>query len=78
MPEKRVSPEDVERYKRWAMIKFREILRGARVTEQIGRWVSGEMGAEYRFRVDIALNEEAKHFVDDPKNAERLNQERLV
>ncbi len=31
MPEKRVSPEEIDRYKRWAMIQFRTMLRGARI-----------------------------------------------
>jgi hypothetical protein len=78
MPERRVSPEEIERYKRWVMMKFREILRGARVTEQLMRWASGELGEEYRFRLDISLNDETKKFVDNPENAEKLNQERLV
>jgi hypothetical protein len=78
MPEKRVSTEEIEKYKRWAMMKFREMLRGIRVTDQITRWASGEMGDEYRFRLDIAMNDEARKFIEDPANAEKLGQERLV
>jgi hypothetical protein len=78
MPERRVSPEEIDQFKRWAMMKFREILRGARVTEQIRRWASGEMGPEYRFRVDIALNEEARTFIENPENKARLEKELLA
>jgi len=77
MSEKRVSPEEIDRVKQWAMIKFREILRGARVTEQITRWASGELG-EYRFNVNMVLNDETKRFIDDRTNTEKLNQERLI
>lgn len=77
MAEKRVSPEEIERIKQWAMIKFREILRGARITEQITRWAAGELG-EYRFNINMVLNDEAKKFIDDRTNAEKLSQEKLV
>lgn len=77
MPEKRVSPEEIDRYKRWALLKFREMLRGARITEQIQRFASGEMGADYRFKVDIVLNAEARQFVENPANKEKLEQQKL-
>lgn len=78
MPERRVSPEEINQFKRWALMKFREILRGARVTEQIRRWASGEMGPEYRFQVDIALNDETRTFIENPENKARLEKELLA
>jgi hypothetical protein len=76
--EKRVSPEEIDRYKRWAMMKFKELLRGARVTEQIQRWASGELGTDYRFLVDIVLNQNAKEFVENPSNKEKLNEQNII
>ena len=78
MPEKLVSPEEVEKYKRWAMIRFRAMLRGNRVTEQIQRWLAGELGPEYRFQIEFSFNEDAANFVGSPVNAEKLAQEKLT
>jgi hypothetical protein len=78
MPEKRVSTEDVERYKRWAMIRFRALLRGNRVTEQIQRWLAGELGPEYRFSIEFTFNDDAVSFVGNPSNADALSQEKLT
>ena len=73
-----VSPEKVEKAKKWALMKFREVLRGARCTEQIQRWLSGELGPEgYRFQLELALDDKAQKFIEDPKNAEALSKETL-
>lgn len=73
-----VAPEKVEKAKKWALMKFREILRGARCTEQIQRWLSGELGPEgYRFALELALDEKAQKFIEDPKNAEALSKETI-
>lgn len=71
------SAEKVEKAKKWAMLKFREILRGARVTEQIQRFLSGEL-PEYRFQVELVLDERTTTFIADAKNAEKLDGEKLV
>ena len=74
-----VPAEKVERAKKWALMKFREILRGARCTEQIQRWLSGELDPEgYRFQLELALDDKTKKFIEDPKNIEMLNKENLV
>lgn len=77
MPEKIVSSEEVDRYKRWAMIQFRTMLRGARISDQIRRWLAGELGPEYRFQIEFAFNDAASNFVGDPRNASKLAQEKL-
>lgn len=74
----KAPPEKVEAVKKWALIKFREMLRGAKLTEQVQRWLSDELGPEYRFNVEIAMTGETRIFIDDPKNREKLGQERLV
>jgi hypothetical protein len=71
------SVEKVEKAKKWAMLKFRESLRGARVTEQIQRFLSGEL-PEYRFQVELVLDERTKTFIEDSKNTEKLDNEKLV
>ena len=78
MAQRQVSPEEVERYKRWAMIRFRQMLRGNRITEQIQRWLAGELGPEYRFSIEFAFNDEATSFVGNTANAESLAQEKLT
>jgi hypothetical protein len=76
----KVPLDQVERTKKWMLMKFRQSLRGARVTEQITRFLGGEFGDEvpYRFQTETVLNEEGKKFINDPKNFEKLNQERLI
>jgi len=76
MPEKQVSEEEIRKYKQWAIIQFRKMLRGDRISDQIKRWLSGEMGQEYRFQIEFAFNEEASLFVTDPRNAPVLGEER--
>lgn len=76
MPERPVSEEEVRKYKQWALIQFRRMLRGNRITEQVQRWIAGELGPEYRFQIEFAFNEEASNFVNDPRNAALLGQEK--
>lgn len=78
-PPIRVPADQVEKTKKWLLMKFRQSLRGARVTDQITRFLGGEFGDDpYRFQMEMVLNEEARKFIGDPKNSEKLNQERLV
>lgn len=77
MPEKQVSEAEIRKYKQWALIQFRKMLRGNRITEQVRRWATGELGAEYRFQIEFAFNEEAANFVNDPRNVEVLGSERI-
>lgn len=72
-----VPQEKVEQTKKWLLLKFREMLRGAKITTQITRWLSGELGDEYRFQTEIGLDGNAKDFIEDRKNGERLNLEKL-
>lgn len=69
-----VRTEDL---KRWAMIKFRAMLRGKKLTEQFERWAVGELGRDYLFRVELRLNDEAATFVSDSANRAQLDAERL-
>jgi len=78
MSDTKMGPERVDAVKKWALIRFREMLRGAKLTEQIQRWMTGEFGEQYRFSVEIALTEETKTFVENPKNSDKLETERLV
>lgn len=71
------TADEIEKAKKWALIHFREMLRGVRLTEQMTRWLSGELPA-YRFNVEIALDDKAKRFITDPKNAEKLGKETLI
>ncbi len=73
-----VSPEQVEKTKKWVLMKTREILRGARATDNIKRWLSGELGPEHIFRTEVVLNDSTHAFVLDQRNAEVLGKERLV
>jgi len=77
MAERPVSAEEVLKYKKWALIKFRQMLRGNRITEQVQRFIAGELGAEYRFQIEFAFNEEAANFVNDPRNTDALGAERI-
>lgn len=77
MAERQVSPEEVAKYKRWAMIQFRKMLRGERISEQIRRWLAGEMGPAYRFQIEFSFNEDAANFVNDPRNQTLLGEERI-
>lgn len=76
--ERPVSPDQLDKAKKWALMKFREMLRGQRVTEQFKRYLSGELGPEYRFNVEMVVNDEMYKFIGDPKNAERLSKETLI
>ena len=76
MPEKQVSEEEVRKYKQWALIRFRKMLRGERISDQIKRWASGEMGPEYRFQIEFSFDDEAANFVGDPRNKTVLDKER--
>jgi len=60
------------------MIRFRAMLRGRRVTEQVERWLAGELGPEYRFQIEFSFNEDAASFVSNPANAEKLAKENLT
>lgn len=73
-----VTQESIDKAKKWALIKFREMLRGAKITEQMKRYLSGELERSYRFQVEIAMDEKMTDFIDDPRNREVLNQERLL
>lgn len=78
MAEAKVPPELVDAAKKWALIKYREVLRGARITEQIQRWLSGELGSDYRFQIEMVFDDKARGFIGDPQNKENLGKERLV
>jgi hypothetical protein len=78
MAEAKVSPEQVDAAKKWALIKFRGILRGARITEQIQRWLSGELGSDYRFQIEMVFDDKSLSFLGDSKNRETLGKETLV
>ena len=77
MADRQVSEAELQKYKQWALIQFRKMLRGNRITDQIKRWATGELGAEYRFQIEFAFNEEAANFVNDPRNSEVLGAERI-
>lgn len=78
MPDPQVVPqEDVERTKKWLMLRFREMLRGAKLTTQLTRWVSGELGDSYAFINEIVLDPKVKDFINNPKNADALKEEKL-
>jgi hypothetical protein len=72
-----VPPENVERTKKWLMLRFREMLRGAKLTAQITRWLSGELGDSYNFINEVSLDPKAKTFIESPKNTDLLNEEKL-
>lgn len=72
-----VPQEKVERTKKWLLMKFREMLRGAKLTSQITRWNSGELGDSYTFINEITLDPKALAFIENPSNSEALNQEKL-
>jgi len=76
-PTKTVSKDKVDRVKRRLLMNFRQMLKGAKLTENITRFLSGELGASYRFQSEIVLNEEIVRFADDPKNSEALSKENL-
>lgn len=80
MPPIKVPADQVDKAKKWMLMKFRQSLRGARITDQIVRYLGGEFGegTPYRFQIEMVLNEEAQKFISDPKNFDKLNQERLV
>ncbi len=75
--EKIVTPDRLDKTKKWALMKFRELLRGARVTNEMKRFLSGELPT-YRFQVEIALTPDTEKFIDNPKNSERLSKETLL
>lgn len=77
MVEKQISAEEINKYKKWALIQFRRMLRGNRITEQIQRWAVGELGPEYRFQIEFVFNDEAANFVNDPRNAQAFSQEKI-
>lgn len=79
MPEvpQSVSQDEVDRTKQWLLLKFREMLRGAKLTTQITRWNSGELGDSYAFINEVILDTKAKNFITDPKNAAILKEEKL-
>ncbi len=78
MPEgQKADMQKVDDAKRWLLIRFREMLRGAKLTDQITRFVSGELGSSYRFQTEIALDDRAVEFIRNPKNADRLKAENL-
>jgi len=72
-----VEQQKVDNAKRWLLIKFREMLKGAKLTDQVTRYLSGELGSSYRFHVDIGLDENALNFIGDPANADKLKAENL-
>ena len=76
--EKPVSPEQIDKAKKWILMKTREVLRGARATDNIKRWLSGELGQEHVFRTEVVLNDVTHGFITDPRNTETLGKERLV
>lgn len=73
------APTDirVEDLKAWAMVRFREMLRGARLTGQFQRWADGEIGKNYMFKIEMVLNDEAADFVRSPANRAKLDAEKL-
>ena len=72
-----VPKEKVDQIKRRLLMKFREMLRGAKLSENILRFLSGELGESYRFQTEIVLDETLVKFIEDPSNREKLMQERL-
>lgn len=73
-----MSKPTVDDLKRWALRKFRERLRGRRLSEQFERWVSGEMGRDYTFQIEMTLDDDTARFFNDPANREKLRAEHLA
>lgn len=77
VPSRIPSKEEIDRAKKWMLIRFRQLLRGAVMTEKVNRWLSGEL-PQYSFRVEIMLTQEAKDYLNNPANLPLLEKETLA
>ena len=71
------TDEVVDTMKRWAVARFREILRRPDVTDNFRRVVAGDF-KEWAFRIEIRLNDEVRGVINDPASVESLSAERLI
>lgn len=62
--------------KKWILRKVRAHLRGTNVTEKVTAFANGTL-SEYRFMLEIVLNDGTRQWVSNPANAVHLEEERL-
>lgn len=74
------GPTSADDIKRWMLVKFRQTIRGRKVTDNIERWLHGELGKSFEFKAmefNVMLADEALAFVRAPENRAALDAERL-